>query len=203
MSDLQIVQTLSTSNTGDITRALSGINADDRKTVTYLGVIVGKATGVSYRSNKFDPGNPAIAMTGIFEATPYNPLDAIVRASSLFLPGAIQNILVKTLIGDSKSPVTKPLKLGQKIDVEAGKELLIKLEVGVKRNDNAEGVGYEYVINMVGEPERVEALDSLKSDLAASDNPRIKAMMAGKPLTIAPSDVKKLPAPKGKGKAKK
>jgi len=196
MSDLQIVQTLSTSNTGDITRALSTVAADDRKTIAYLGVIVGKANGVSYRSNKFDPGNPAIAMTGIFEATPYNTEDAIVRASSLFLPGAIQSILVKTLIGDAKSPVSKPLKLGQKIDVEAGKELLIKLEVGVKRNDNAEGVGYEYIINMVGDPERVEALESVKAEFAKSDNPRIKAMMAGQPQLSAPVKSAAIAAPK-------
>lgn len=179
----RIVSTLGPKDAGDITKLLATIEPDDTKTIVYMGVILGKANGVSYRSNKFDPEKPAIALTGVFEATPYDPDGETVQGVSLFLPGAVQSMLVKAIGADEASPTGKVIKLGQKIDVDATKELLIRVEIGLQRADG-DGVGYRFVINHAGEAEKIDALEGLRADLLKNGNDRMKALAAGKTVNV-------------------
>ena len=195
----RIVATLGPKDAGDIQKALKGIDENDTKTVAYLGVIIGMADGVSYRSNKFNPEKPAIALTGVFEATPYDTMQETVQGSSLFLSGAVQDMLVKAAVGDAKPPTEKPLKLGQKIDVPLLAQLKIIVEVGVKRNDG-EGQGYTFVINHAGEAQRVDVLERLRAEVGKEGNERMKALAAGRPVAALAAPEK---AGKGAGASKK
>lgn len=188
----RIAATLGPKDAGDITKALGSIAEGDTKTTAYLGVIYGKASGVSYRSNKFNPEQPAIALTGVFEAVPYDADGDTVQGGSLFLSGAVQDMLIKAMAVSTDSPTGKAIKLGQKIDVDAGKELIVKVEIGVKRNDG-EGVGYTFVINHAGQPEKIDALEDLRGEIGKTGNDRMRAVIAGRPvqtLLAAPAAAK-------------
>jgi hypothetical protein len=206
MSDVRITQTLKPSDVGNLSKTLESIPKGDTKTVAHLGVIIGMASGISYRSNKYSD-EPSIAMIGVFEATPYDPAEATVRAQSLFLNAAVQAMLVKAMVGDKPLAVTKAPKIGQKIDEDLGLQMPIKCEIGVVRNANEQGVGYQYVINLIGALEKIDVLESLRSEIVKEGGERVKQIanvnrtFTTSRVAIAPTDVKKLAAPsKKKGK---
>lgn len=204
MADLRITNTIGPKDAGDINAALKTIPEGDGKTVAYLGAIFGKATGISYRSNKYSD-EPSVALVGMFEAQPFDVNGAVVRGNSMFLNQAVQTMLVKAMLGDTPPSVTKAPKLGQKIDVDLGMEMPVKCEIGITRSDG-EGVGYRFVINMIGDLTKVNALDQMRAEIInESASPRVKALADPNRqlVQIASSDVKKLTAPAKKSGKKK
>lgn len=201
----KIVQTLQASMVGDIREALKTIPEGDQKTVAYLGVIIGMASGLSFRSNKFDPSDPAVALTGVFEATPYDPNGETVQSAALFLPGGVQKTLVNTLKATLENPDPvgdQVLKPGQKIEAPLSATMPIRVEIGVSRSANKEGAGYQFHTTIVGEPEKVDALEALRNDVVSHGNERMKQIAdrkAAHPALAAPKAV----APAAKPKAAK
>lgn len=203
MAETRIAATLGPKDAGDIAGALASLPANDTKSVAYLGAIYGKATGLSYRSNKYGD-EASVALVGAFEAQPFDPNAAVVRAPSLFLNRAVQDMLVKAMMGDTPHSVTTAPKLGKKIDVDLGMAMPVRCEVGITRADG-EGAGYRFVINMIGDQEKIDTLDEMRSELIAQANsPRIKQLtnanrVAPKPQLAAPAGkVKAISAPKKK-----
>lgn len=206
MTDTRLVTTLSPADAGVLKSALDSIAIDDTKTIAYLGVIIGMARGLSYRGNKFGDA-PSIALIGVFEATPYDKDGAVVRGPSLFLPRAVQDMMVEAMIDGGEHAHTKAPKMGQKMDVDLGKQMQIKVEVGVMRTPlNAkgmsDGVGYKYTVNVVGELEKIDVLENLRADVLSNGNERMKSI-GNVERIAAPSSVKKLAAPAKVAKKKK
>lgn len=173
----RIVQTMNAKDAGDITKALASIPENDTKTVAYLGVIIGMASGLSYRSNKYSD-EPSVALTGIFEATPYDPNGETVQGASLFLAGAVQGMLVKAVRGDDVPPVTKAPKLGTAIDVPISVQLPIRVEIGIMRaGDDGK---YKWVTNIVGDPTKIDVLEGLRSEVVKHGNERMKMIGSGR-----------------------
>lgn len=185
MAETRISATLGPKDAGDISAALLTLDPKDTKTVAYLGAIYGKATGLSYRSNKYSE-EPSIALVGAFEAQPFDANAAVVRAPSLFLNAAVQAMLVKAMIGDGEHAVTVAPKLGKKVDVDLGKEMPVRCEIGITRAEG-EGAGYRFIINMIGEQEKVDVLDQMRAELIADSNsPRIKSLNNPERASLAP-----------------
>jgi len=171
--------------------AKAGIADTDTKTIVWLGNIIGKANGLSYRSNNFGD-EPSVALTGIFESVPADAENDVVRAPSLFMPRAIQAMLVAAMTDGQPAPVTT-IKRGTKLDVP-GKEVKIMFQVGARRNAATGGAGYEFVVNQVGEIEQIDVIEALRAELLTG-----KALPAPQKVEVLakPEPVKPAPA-KGK-----
>jgi len=194
-------------NVGDVSNPLAALARQnvaetDTKTIVWLGNIIGKANGLSYRSNNFGD-EPSVALTGIFEPVPAFEGDDIVRAPSLFMPRAIQAMLVEAMRGSDPAPV-QSVKKGTKLDVP-GKEIKILFQVGCRRNSATGGAGYEFVTNQVGEIEKIDVLESLRAELATGKaSPQLAAPAATpqieKPAAEKPAPAKSTAAKKAPGK---
>lgn len=195
----KMVATMGASDVGDIAKALSNIADNDTKTVAHLGVIVGMATGVSYRSNKFGDG-PSIALIGTFEGTPYDPDSSVVISQSLFMPAAVQAALVSSIMGDKKHAVTKAPKIGQKVDLALdGVQMPVQCEIGVLRNADKSGAGYRFEVNLVGERQKIDVLEKLRADIIKNaPNERVRMLGQNQPkfTAIAPPKKERKPAKK-------
>lgn len=173
MADMRITNTIGPKDAGDIAAALKAIPEGDTKTVGYLGAVFGMASGISYRSNKYSD-EPSTALVGVFEAQPFDPAAAVVRGNSMFLNQAVQGMLVKAMMGETPHSVTKAPKLGQKVDVDLGLQMPVKAEIGIVRTAG-EGVGYRFVINMIGALTKIDVLETLRAEItseSASDRVR-------------------------------
>lgn len=194
-----IVATMGASDVGDITKALKDVADTDTKTIAHLGVIIGQADGVSYRSNKFGEG-PSIALTGIFEGVPYDPESSVVQSKALFMPAAVQEILIASIMAGREHAVKKAPKIGQKIDLDLdGTKMPVKCEIGVHRSANKSGAGYQFVVNLVGARTRVDVLEKLRAEIveqAPNDRVRMLGQNQPKYVAIAPPRAKKKSAKK-------
>jgi hypothetical protein len=175
---LRIAATLNAKDAGDLTKALAGISVTDTKTIAMLGTIIGMSDGLSYRANPYGD-EPAIALTGVFEAMPFDPEGVTVQSASLFLPKSVQDILVKAAADGNEHAVTKAPKRGQKVDVPA-KQLKVMCEVGIRRTTSKDGdsSGYEYIVNLIGEQQKIDVLESLRAEIAGGATTAIPARAA-------------------------
>lgn len=196
MADMRITNTLGPKDAGDIATALKSIPEGDTKTVAYLGAIFGMASGISYRSNKYSD-EPSIALVGVFEAQPFDVNGAVVRGNSMYLNQAVQQMLVKAMMGETPHSVQKAPKLGSKIDVDLGMQMPVKAEIGLVRSAG-EGVGYRFIINMIGDAAKVDVLDELRREIISeSASERVKRLgdVHSGVQQIGKADVKKLAPP--------
>ena len=126
-----------------------------------IGTIFGKASGVSYRSNKFGE-EPAKALIGSFEGIPVDPDESTVAASRLFLPGNIQNLLVaqveKANIVEKERPKKAP-PIGKGVDRVGTEVIEFAVQVGIKKIVTDDGDKYQFVVAMPRDP-------NVKDDLA-------------------------------------
>lgn len=193
---------LNVTDVGDPLAALAagGVAETDTKTIAWLGHIMGMARGLSYRSNNFGD-EPSIALIGVFESVPYDPANDVVRAPSLFMPRAIQAILTGAMLdGVTSDLVPSRITRGTKVDIPVGKEMKILFEVGCRRNAATGGAGYEFVVNQVGEVEKIDTLEKLRVELTTAPA-RLLAAAAPKQIA-APATADKTDKPAGKGKGK-
>lgn len=132
---------------------LDSIAKGDR-TVHVIGHVLGRASGVSYRANPNDPNVPTIAITGQFEATPVDVNSPIMLAPAIFLPTAFCKMLEAELVkGEAKlkeKPKKAPAK-GKAVNVEGVVEIPLALEIGIRKNESASGVGYEFSVVQAGD----------------------------------------------------
>lgn len=173
---------LSKMNVTDVANPLDkfrqyGIAETDTKTIVLLGNIVGMASGLSYRKNNFGDV-PSVALTGIFEAIPLNGDGEIdgegAQAPSLFMPQAIQAMLVEAMLDGAPHPVTSMPKAGSKTDVSA-KQMKIMFQVGARRNAAVGGAGYEFVVSQIGSVAKVDVLEALKLEVASGKPAQLAA----------------------------
>lgn len=127
---------------------LESIAKGDR-TVHVIGHVLGRATGISYRANPNDPNTPTIAVTGQFEATSVDGNAPVMVAPAIFLPTAFCRMLETELIKGVEKIAEKPKKApakGKAVNVEGVCEIPLALEIGIRKNEGASGVGYEFSV---------------------------------------------------------
>ena len=129
-----------------------------------LGIVVGIARGLSFRTNPQDPSAPSIGLTGVFEGVPIDPNRPILRSTTAYLPKAVHELVIERVRGDGKGEVPKMPARGQKVDV-IGNEVRIAFEIGARKSKVAGGAGYEFVTRAVRDPEEVDPLADLKQKL--------------------------------------
>jgi hypothetical protein len=145
--------------------AVAGEIADGDKTPRVIGYVVGKATGVSFRSNP-NGSEPTLALTGLFEAISVNEGQPPMVAPVIFLPTAFVKSVGAVLMGEKKWPDKAPPK-GKSIDIEGTGEVPLALEIGIRKNSGA-GVGYEFAVtSRSDENEKTDALHELRQFLPA------------------------------------
>lgn len=147
------------------TRALSNakIADTDTKTIVFLGTIIGWASGLSFRANP-NGDKPSVALTGAFESVPADESVDTVRSNALFLPSALHDMVVQSMLGGADAPMTEAPKRGQKIDIPA-EQTKIMVEISVKRNDATGGAGYEFITSYAGEVQKIDMLEALKEEM--------------------------------------
>lgn len=171
---------------GDVTAAQR--LPDGSKEILFLGTIIGKIDGMTYRANP-NGDAPSVGFTGVFEGESSDPAIGTIQSSTLFLPGSLSAMIEKTLLGDKPPAVTVAPKRGAKVDVPV-EQLPIAIEVCVKKSGNA--LGYEYDIRFHSEQKKLNVLDDLR-----------KLIPAGLTNRVAATSPKALAAPEpAKGKAK-
>jgi len=155
--------------------------------VHVIGYIIGRVTGVSYRSNP-NGDEPSMGLTGMFEATPTEAGRAVIRAPMVFTPTSFTKMVAAQITPpDAKAPKAAPPK-GKSIELEGIAELPLAIEIGIRKNNGA-GVGYEFAVTMLTPDDKAkDALAEVRSFLPAQIAQR----------SPAPA----LPAPTGKGKTK-
>lgn len=124
---------------------LAGIAEGDR-TVHVIGHVLGRANGITYRNNP-NGDEPSIGVTGQFEATPADPAAPVMVAPVIFLPTAFCKMLEAQLMKGKEKLVPKkaPAK-GKGISIEGVGVIDLALEVGIRKNVGASGVGYEFSV---------------------------------------------------------
>lgn len=169
---------LNVADAGDIKRALASIPEGDTKTTVVLGTVLGTVSGVSWRSNKFDPTEPSIGLLGKFETVPAHLDDARSVAPVLFLPKAMLAAVFAQLGAENTKPDKVPAP-GRAVDVQLDNTYRVSFEVGVRRSDTA--IGYEY---------RCTFMDNLAVDDPFAEERAAAALKYGRPdptaLLMAP-----------------
>ena len=117
-----------------------------------LLTIIGVANGVREVEDKFHIGEVAYGIVGTFEVVNLETGD-VTTASEAFLPGVIQDSIVKAL----KSDPTQDIKFGVKLSVKASDK----------------PIGYEYFAKQLIKPTGVDLLSELRNAIKALPAPNV------------------------------
>ncbi len=165
---------------------LATIEEGDRS-VHVIGHVLGKANGITYRNNP-NGSEPSIGVIGQFEATPVDADAPVMVAPVIFLPTAFCKMLETQLMKGKEKEIPKksPAK-GKGISIEGIGEIPLALEIGIRKNVGASGVGYEFSV-----------VQAIKGDDSAIDPfADIRALLPNNRAQAA------LPAPKTTPKKKR
>ncbi len=165
---------------------LATIGEGDRS-VHVVGHVLGKANGITYRNNP-NGSDPSIGVTGQFEATPVDDGAPVMVAPVIFLPTAFCKMLETQLMKGKEKEIPKksPAK-GKGISIEGIGEIPLALEIGIRKNNGASGVGYEFSV-----------VQAVKGDDNATDPfSELRGLLPGNRAQAA------LPAPKPQAPSKK
>lgn len=177
--------------------AIAALIADGDKTAVPLGYILGKATGVSYRANP-NGDEPSMGLKGVFEATPTQDNLPIMVAPVCFLPRAFMDAIVAQMMSGKEKEIPKkaPAK-GKHIDVDAGLEIPLALEIGIRKSTGS-AVGYEFsVVSLANDKGAQDMFADLRTALPSD------IVKRSAPALPSPSSAKANAAPNSGGKKKK
>lgn len=133
---------MSAGDLGDATQ-VRALEKGDKQIVT-LGWFAGRVEGVAFKPNLNKPDEPSVALLGVFEGISANPDRAIMRSAVLFLPEAINKMIVAAVMKGRPVPAgAGKLKRGQQIAIPGEGIIKLEVEIGVQKSDSP--IGYIYV----------------------------------------------------------
>jgi hypothetical protein len=181
---VQSVKVVNTMGVKDLApRGLSAMLAGMEKgEELMIGTIFGKASGVSYRSNKFGE-EPAKALIGSFEGIPVDPDESTVAASRLFLPGNIQDLLVAQVEKGNVAEKDRPRKappIGKGVDRTGSEVVQFAVQVGIKKIVTDDGDKYQFVVAMPRDPNVKDDLADMRKGVIADMSKAPKRISAPK-----------------------
>lgn len=171
---------------------------DDKQEV-FLGSIIGKVRGLSYRNNPQDPDSPAIALTGMFEAVPADAEKEAAQSARCYIqPQNVQDIIIQLVISEADpkaiagAPKKSPPK-GKSYELGGAAIIPISLEIYAVKSAGSP-VGYMYKAVMLNKVAGAEdGLADLRALLPKGERKQ--------PARIATErTTKALPAPRKKAK---
>ncbi len=136
---------------------------------------------MTYRNNP-NGAEPSIGITGQFEVTSTFEGAPVMVAPVIFLPTAFCKMLEGELMKGQESLVPKksPAK-GKGINVDGVASIALALEIGIRKNVGASGVGYEFSV--------VQATDGSKASDPFADLRVLLPASAGRAALPAPAPV--------------
>lgn len=155
--------------------------AEGDRSVHVIGHVLGRASGVTYRNNP-NGAEPSIGITGQFEVTSTFEGAPVMVAPVIFLPTAFCKMLESELMKGQEQLVPKksPAK-GKGINVDGVASIPLALEIGIRKNVGASGVGYEFSV--------VQATDGSKASDPFADLRKLLPESAGRAALPAPAPV--------------
>lgn len=120
----------------------------------WLGVILGKATGVSIKSDPKDETKKFKALTGFFEGRPDDEKRPILRSGICYLPGGVHELICES--------IETALENG-------GGVVQFVFHLGTQRDTN--DAGYSYVTEELSAPQAADPLQDMRTLLSAPPEP--------------------------------
>jgi len=171
---IQLVNRLAAKNLGNPGVPAAWDETDKR--THWLGIIVGRATGLSFRTDKDDETVVRVALTGTFKGIPADDKLPFFVSTTCYLPSVVHGHVVemvrKSVAHDPEtgevidiSEKDKPRK-GKRFEMQ-GNVIEIALRIGTHRIAGT-GVMYEYVVEQLSEMASVNPLADLEARLGLS-----------------------------------
>lgn len=165
--ETQFIKKLASKNLGDPAQIVSD-QYKEGETV-WLGIIYGRASGLSYRADPGDETKQSVGLTGVFKGIPADPDLPIFKATRCYLPGEYQDIMVANVrkispLGDGETPMPKK---GQPIN-QVGNVVDFALKIGVQKMFRKDKTwGYMYVGDEIGDTAATDPLEEMEKKMGA------------------------------------